>query len=67
MLTHLSLFYFHSILTFYDRYNGTILGFVYDAQEAPQPQPVIKGAASRRNAGALSLVLASLASLIFLV
>jgi len=44
------------MLNFNERDNSTILGFMYYALEAPQPQPVIKGSAVRSSAVAVSFI-----------
>ena len=56
-----------SITSLNDRANGTILGFVYDAYEAPQPQPVIKGSASRSGCALATIVGAAAAAALLLL
>jgi hypothetical protein len=57
---------FCSILSLSDKRNGTILGFIFNTDDAPTPPPVIKGAANQAQGMVAAVAIALIGSIIFL-
>jgi hypothetical protein len=53
-------------LSLTDKRNGSVLGFIFNANDAPTPPPVIKGTASQAKGMVAAVALALLGSIIFI-